>query len=95
MAKRRRDIIEPTAPTSSAVTGLFTVLKPTTMRPRRARRSSRLPDRARIAIISEAVTMSKPVSRSGALIGPPMPVTMLLRERSSISRTRRHVMPGG
>ena len=46
-------------------------------------------------MISEAVTISKPVSRRGAFAGPPRPVTTLRSARSSTSVTRRQVMSSG
>ena len=46
-------------------------------------------------MISDAVTMSNPVSRSGAFAEPPRPETMLRSARSSMSTTRRHVMSDG
>ena len=39
--------------------------------------------------------MSNPLSRTGALLEPPMPVIMERRARSSTSVTRRQVMPSG
>ena len=46
-------------------------------------------------MISEAVTMSKPVSLMGAFAEPPRPETMLRSARSSTSVTRRQVMRSG
>ena len=65
------------------------------MRLRRSRRFSRLDDRARTAIISDAVTMSKPDSRIGAFGEPPIPETTVRSALSSTSVTRRQVMPLG
>ena len=44
---------------------------------------------------SEAVTMSKPASRRGALAVPPRPEMICRRPRSSMSITLRQVMPSG
>ena len=46
-------------------------------------------------MISDAVTMSNPVSRSGAFAEPPRPETMLRSPRSSMSTTRRQEMSDG
>ena len=59
---------------------------------RRSRRSSSPDASAKIAMISDAVTMSNPDSRIGPLLGPPSPVTICRSARSSTSTTRRHVM---
>ena len=67
------DIIEPTAPTSVAVIGFPSLVNPTTTRDSLERRSSRPDDSASTAMTSDAVTMSKPVSRTGALAEPPSP----------------------
>ncbi len=48
-----------------------------------------------MAMISEAATMSKPVSRGIPWVGPPRPVAMLRRLRSFISTARRHDTPCG
>ncbi len=48
-----------------------------------------------IAMISEAATMSNPVSRGMPCVGPPRPVAMLRRLRSFMSTARRQVTPCG
>ena len=55
---------------SPAVTARPSSAKPTTIRVSLALRSARSVLSAMIAITSEAVTMSKPVSLTGALLGP-------------------------
>ena len=86
---------EPTAPTSCAVTRAPPLPEATVILPRRARRSSMPDESASTAMISDAVTMSNPVSRSGAFAEPPRPETMLRSPRSSMSTTRRQVMSDG
>jgi hypothetical protein len=78
----------PVTRNSLAKTGSPEVVKPTTMRSRRARRSARDSERQRMAMISEAAVMSKPVWRS---VGVPGEVTMRRRARSLTSMTRFQV----
>ena len=73
---------------SLAVTGRPSVLNPTTISPSRRRRSARLLASDRIAMISEAAVMTKPVSRAGPPSRPPMPVTMRRSARSFMSMAR-------
>ena len=62
-ASRSSAVIAPWACRSAAVTGLPSSEVATTMRAMRAFRSARLVARHRMAMISEATTMSKPSSR--------------------------------
>ena len=59
MASRRSAAMAPAAPRSSAVTQPPEVVRPTTMRPRRARRSAREVARDRMTMTSLAGVMSK------------------------------------
>ena len=68
-------------------------VNPTITLPSRTLKSSKSELNAKIAIISEAVTISKPVSLTGKLFVPPIPVTICLRERCSMSVTRRKDIP--
>ena len=87
--------MDPTAFISSACTGVPSSLYPTTILLNRALKSSKFEDNANIAITSEAVTMSNPVSLRGALALPPSPVKTLLRDLSSTSVTLLIVTPCG
>ena len=87
--------MDPTAPTSLAVTGFDLLLYPTTTFSSLLLRSFKSEDSAKMAIISEAVTMSNPLSLRGALELPPMPVITLLKDLSSISVTLLKVISSG
>ena len=87
--------IAPAACNCSAVTGAPALSKPTTMRPRRARRSASEVASARIVITSDAAVMSKRDCRGTPSRRPPRPITTLRRARSFMSRTRPHVIECG
>ena len=73
--------ISPTMPTFSP-----------SIRPSRSRRSACEVARHRMAITSEATTMSKPSSRGWPLAGPPRPTVSARSARSFMSMTRRQLM---
>ena len=91
MASFMMTVIAPAARSSSAVTGLPSGVKPTTMRASRLRMSWSEVDRARTAITSEAAVMSKPPCRGLPSSPEPRPRTILRSVLSLTSRTRRHV----
>mmetsp|Transcript_3448 Transcript_3448/g.5023 ORF Transcript_3448/g.5023 Transcript_3448/m.5023 type:complete len:387 (+) Transcript_3448:543-1703(+) len=85
----------PPTPRSSAVTGAPARLMATTMRPSRSRMSRRLVVRARMAMISEATVMSKPVSRLRPFSVGACPTVTPRTCRSQVSITRFQVMVVG
>ena len=95
MAYLSSDIIDPTAPTSLAVTGAPSSVYPTTNLLNLSLRSDKSEHKAKIAITSDAVTMSNPVSLMGAFAEPPSPVTMERKDLSSTSLTLLKVTPVG
>ena len=62
------------------------------MRPRRVFKSARLVARQKMAMTSEATTMSKPSSRGTPLAVPPRPTTIWRKARSFMSMTRFQAM---
>ena len=85
----------PSAFTALARTGSRSRVSPTTILPSRARSSSRLRERQKIAITSEATVMSKPSSRGKPLATPPSDETTLRKARSFMSTTRRQLTRRG
>ena len=77
----------------STVTGSPVRVVPTTMLDILFLRSFKSEESARIAIISDADTMSNLVSLKGLLFVPPIPETMSLRALSEASVTRDHWIP--
>ena len=73
------------------MTGLRSRVSATTIRPSRSTRSSRPVARQKIAITSDATTMSKPSSRGKPLATPPSEETISRSARSFMSTTRRQV----
>ena len=94
-ASLRMTAIAPAAWRSSAVTGRPSWVKPTTIRPRRPRRSASEDDRASTAMTSLAAVMSNPDWRGTPSIRAPRPSTMPRSARSLTSSTRRHEMLRG
>jgi hypothetical protein len=99
MASASRAIMGPTAPRSEARTGCPARVLPMTMAEMRRRRSSRLSERARMAMISLAAVMRKPEWRllpsRCFLSGAVTLRTMSRRARSFMSRVRGQVMALG
>jgi len=62
------------------------------MRPKRVFKSAKLVAKQKMAITSEATTISKPSSRGTPLAEPPKPTTICLNARSFMSITRFHTM---
>ena len=62
------------------------------MRPKRCFKSAKLVAKQKIAITSEATTMSKPSSRGTLLAVPPSPTTNWRKARSFMSMTRFQTM---
>mmetsp|Transcript_14050 Transcript_14050/g.41869 ORF Transcript_14050/g.41869 Transcript_14050/m.41869 type:complete len:268 (-) Transcript_14050:1060-1863(-) len=99
-ASRMSTVTAPPTPRSSTETnapawGPSALERPTTMRPRRFRRSSMSAASARTAMISEATAMSKPVSRVRPFSVGARPTSTPRRKRSHVSRTRFQVMVPG
>ena len=84
--------MDPAALRSSAETGSPSYVAPTTIRPRRRRRSAKDVASERITITSDAAVMSKPVWRGTPSWWSPRPTTTVRSARSLTSRTRRHVI---
>ena len=95
MASFIRTVRAPATPRSSAVTASPARLVPMTIRPRRSRMSARPVVKARMAMISEATVMSKPVSRTMPFSSGPSPILTTRRKRSLMSRTRFQVRLAG
>jgi len=96
MASFMSTIIAPAQPRSSAVTGSPDLLMPMIIRPRRLRMSSVPSASARMAMISEATDMSKPVFRLGPSSHLSLwPTSMNRRAASLTSTTRRQVTASG
>ena len=87
---QERTVIAPATFRSSQVTGELSFLNATTTLDIRLRRSLKEVVRARMAIISLATVMSKPVSRSTPFSPPPRPILTFLKDRSLTSTTLRH-----
>jgi hypothetical protein len=85
----------PAAPSCSARTGSPAWFWPTTIAPRRRRRSARSRARATIAMTSLASLISKKDSRGTPLSGPPRPTTSLRRLPSLTGLTRGQVTRTG
>mmetsp|Transcript_18528 Transcript_18528/g.30075 ORF Transcript_18528/g.30075 Transcript_18528/m.30075 type:complete len:232 (-) Transcript_18528:311-1006(-) len=92
-------VIAPSAFKSLAViyfrsfTGAF--VWPMTMRPSRSFKSLTLVAKQRIAITSDATTISKPSSRTKPLAVPPRPIVIFLKDLSFMSSTRLNVIKRG
>ncbi len=95
IASRRSTVIAPATPRSSVVTALPSRFVATTIRPRRARRSNRSFERARIAITSEATVMTYSLSRGIPFSLPPRPMITRRIARSLMSTTRGQLMEKG
>src|ERR671918_1144939 len=100
IACRSSTAMAPATRRSSAVTGSPPAASPTTIRPRRARRSCTPEVMARMAMTSEAAVITKPVSRGTPWALPPSPTMMWRSARSLRSRARGQVtvrgsMPSG
>ena len=91
IASFKSTVIAPAIPRSLTVSGLSSYVYPKRILPIRRLRSSRSVARHRIAIISDAGVMSKPLSAGSPLAEPPRPVTMLRRLLSLTSSTRFHL----
>ena len=95
MASRINTVVAPATPRSSAVTASPDLLMPITILPKRSRISFKLVVKARIAIISEATVISKPVSRVKPFSSGPSPMVIPRKNRSEVSITRRQVIVAG
>ena len=95
MASFMSTVSAPATPRSSAVTGSPRVFVPNTMRPSRSRISARLVVSARMAMISLATVMSKPVSRTKPFSSGPRPTLIWRNMRSFTSITRFQVREAG
>ena len=80
--------IAPCAFKSRAKIGFRSRVMPMKISPSRFFRSARLSERHRIAMISDAAVMSKPVSRGTPPVVPPRPTVTFRRARSLTSKTR-------
>ena len=92
IASRTIAAIAPATSRSSAVTGAPSRVCPTTMRPRRARRSFRSDASPSTAITSDADVMSKPDCLGTPFFGPPSPTWISRSARSFMSTTRFQLM---
>ena len=97
-----RTVTAPATPSCSTLTGSPFLLRPTIILPNRSRMSSNEVVNARIAMISEATLISKPVARGNTGLGEPSfslsslkPTRISRRARSHTSTTRRQVMVFG
>src|SRR6266478_6647712 len=93
-------VMAPVTPSASAVTGLPSAVRATSMRPSRCLRSIRSSARQRAAMISDAEVIRNPPSRGTPSIRPPSPTMTLRSARSFTSRIRFHAtwrtsMPSG
>ena len=82
----------PATPKSSAVTASPCLLVATTILPRRSRISSKLVVSARIAMISDAATITNSFSRGTPCTRPPSPITVRRSDRSFTSSVRGQVI---
>ena len=98
-ASLSRAIIGPVAFSASARTGFPLRSCPITILASRARRSSRPEASDRIAMISDAAVIRKPLGRllpSRCFLPAPVTLTVTFRSaRSFMSSVRGHVMPSG
>ena len=85
-------VIAPAPCRSRAMIGVRSAVYATTMRPSRSFRSRKPVARQKIAITSEATTISKPSWRGKPLPGPPSPTVISRSARSFMSTTRRQAM---
>ncbi|MPN11398.1 hypothetical protein SDC9_158699 [bioreactor metagenome] len=95
MASRISTVMAPATPRSSAVTASPARLMPMTILPSRSRISLRLVVSARMAMISEATVISKPVSLVKPFSSGPLPISTPRKKRSEVSITRRQVIVSG
>ena len=90
MASFNKTVIAPAIPNSFTVNGQPSNRKPRIIFSIRRFRSSMSFAKQRIAIISDAGVISKPDSSVIPFVLGPKPVTILRKERSFTSSTRRH-----
>ena len=91
----RTESSDPTKSKSLTYIGFCELSCPTTIFSNLLLKSSKFFESAIIAIISDAVTISKLVSLKGALFFPPIPITIFLNPLSSTSVTLFQVIPEG